>query len=79
MMYMAIDWVTIVALVAIDVALNLAVHPFQRFVGETTMLASLMYPLKGDTVPFWLVPVCVLTLYIHIFTFILDILVFLKS
>lgn len=42
-------------LVGIDVILNV-IHPFYRFVGQG-MMEDLKYPMKGNTVPFWAVPV----------------------
>ena len=54
------DWVSVAALVAVDAALNVLVHPFKQFVGETTTLDSLVYPFRGtDTVPFWAVILCI--------------------
>ncbi|KAF8687744.1 hypothetical protein HU200_042675 [Digitaria exilis] len=50
-----LDWVVLVVLVAVDVALN-AIEPFHRFVGED-MVPDLRYPLKNNTVPVWAVPV----------------------
>lgn len=49
------DWLILLLLVVVDVILNL-IEPFHRFVGEG-MLTDLRYPLKGNTVPFWAVPV----------------------
>lgn len=50
------DWLILMLLVVIDVILNV-IEPFHRFVGED-MMTDLKYPLKGNTVPFWAVPVC---------------------
>ncbi|KAF8658997.1 hypothetical protein HU200_058839 [Digitaria exilis] len=50
-----LDWVVLVVLVAVDVALN-AIEPFHRFVGQD-MVPDLRYPLKNNTVPVWAVPV----------------------
>lgn len=49
------DWLILVVLAAIDLGLNL-IEPFHRFVGEG-MMTDLKYPLKGNTVPFWCVPI----------------------
>lgn len=49
------DWVILVALMVTDGLLNL-IEPFHRFVGRD-MMTDLRYPLKGNTVPFWAVPV----------------------
>ena len=49
------DWLILLLLVVVDLILNL-IEPFHRFVGEG-MLTDLRYPLKGNTVPFWAVPV----------------------
>lgn len=50
------DWLILFLLVVIDIALNV-IEPFHRFVGKG-MMEDLRYPLKGNTVPFWAVPVC---------------------
>ena len=52
------DWLILLLLVVIEVILNL-IEPFHRFVGEE-MLTDLKYPMKGNTVPFWAVQVCLL-------------------
>ncbi|KAL6874167.1 hypothetical protein ACP4OV_014249 [Aristida adscensionis] len=49
------DWVVLALLAAADVLLNV-VEPFHRFVGED-MVPDLRYPLQGNTVPVWAVPV----------------------
>ncbi|PSR91126.1 Lipid phosphate phosphatase [Actinidia chinensis var. chinensis] len=49
------DWLILLLLVVVEVILNL-IEPFHRFVGEE-MLTDLKYPMKGNTVPFWAVPV----------------------
>lgn len=49
------DWVALLLLVAVDVLLNV-IEPFHRFVGAG-MMADLRYPMKGNTVPVWAVPV----------------------
>ncbi|KAL6603834.1 hypothetical protein ACP70R_044195 [Stipagrostis hirtigluma subsp. patula] len=49
------DWVVLALLVVADGVLNL-IEPFHRFVGED-MMPDLRYPLKGNTVPVWAVPV----------------------
>ncbi|CAN6201131.1 unnamed protein product [Urochloa humidicola] len=50
-----LDWVVLVLLAALDVALN-AIEPFHRFVGEDAV-PGLRYPLGDNTVPVWAVPV----------------------
>lgn len=49
------DWVALLLLVAVDVLLNV-IEPFHRFVGAG-MMADLRYPMKGNTVPVWAVPI----------------------
>ncbi|KAK3031564.1 hypothetical protein RJ639_036363, partial [Escallonia herrerae] len=49
------DWLILVLLVVIEVILNV-VEPFHRFVGED-MMTDLKYPLKGNTIPLWGVPI----------------------
>ncbi|XP_062110020.1 lipid phosphate phosphatase 2-like isoform X2 [Humulus lupulus] len=49
------DWLILILLVALDAGLNL-IEPFHRFVGED-MMTDLKYPLQGNTVPFWGVPI----------------------
>ncbi|KAF7123814.1 hypothetical protein RHSIM_Rhsim12G0086500 [Rhododendron simsii] len=49
------DWLILLLLVVIEVILNL-IEPFHRFVGED-MMTDLKYPLKGNTIPFWAVPI----------------------
>ncbi|KAG7981144.1 hypothetical protein I3843_05G217800 [Carya illinoinensis] len=49
------DWLILVLLVVVDLILNF-IEPFHRFVGEG-MMVDLRYPLKGNTVPFWAVPI----------------------
>lgn len=49
------DWLILLLLVIIDAVLNI-IEPFHRFVGEG-MMTDLRYPLKGNTIPFWAVPV----------------------
>lgn len=49
------DWIILLVLAAIDIGLNV-IEPFHRFVGKG-MMADLRYPFKGDTIPFWAVPV----------------------
>lgn len=49
------DWIILILLALIDGCLNV-IEPFHRFVGDG-MMTDLMYPLKGNTVPFWAVPV----------------------
>jgi diacylglycerol diphosphate phosphatase / phosphatidate phosphatase len=50
------DWIILLLLAVIDGLLNL-IEPFHRFVGRD-MMTDLRYPMKGNTVPFWAVPVC---------------------
>lgn len=57
------DWFIFLLLIAIDIGLN-AIEPFHRFVGDLT---DLSYPLKGNTVPFWAVPLVAVVLPIVIF------------
>lgn len=49
------DWFILLFLVVLEVILNV-IEPFHRFVGKD--MTDLKYPLKGNTVPFWAVPVC---------------------
>lgn len=49
------DWIILVLLGVIEIILNV-IEPFHRFVGKD-MMTDLRYPLKGNTVPFWAVPV----------------------
>ncbi|KAL2904770.1 Lipid phosphate phosphatase 2 [Bienertia sinuspersici] len=65
------DWLILFLLVVIDIVLNV-IEPFHRFVGKG-MLEDLRYPLKGNTVPFWAVPMiaillpfCVILMYYFI-------------
>ncbi|KAL8161311.1 hypothetical protein V2J09_012800 [Rumex salicifolius] len=65
------DWLILFLLAAIDVGLNV-IEPFHRFVGRG-MMEDLMYPLKGNTVPFWavpfiavLLPFCIILIYYFI-------------
>lgn len=51
------DWLILILLVVVEVILNV-IEPFHRFVGKE-MLTDLSYPLKGNTIPFWGVPVSV--------------------
>jgi len=50
------DWLILVLLGVIDIILNV-IDPFHRFVGKD-MMTDLKYPFKGNTIPFWAVPVC---------------------
>lgn len=50
------DWIILLLLAVIDGLLNI-IEPFHRFVGKD-MMTDLRYPMKGNTVPFWAVPVC---------------------
>ncbi|KAA8532642.1 hypothetical protein F0562_032542 [Nyssa sinensis] len=54
------DWLIFLLLVVIEVILNV-IEPFHRFVGEG-MMTDLNYPLKGNTVPLWAVPVIAILL-----------------
>jgi diacylglycerol diphosphate phosphatase / phosphatidate phosphatase len=49
------DWIVLVLLAVLDGVLNI-IEPFHRFVGSDMMM-DLRYPMKGNTVPFWAVPV----------------------
>uniref|UniRef100_A0A453KLC0 Phosphatidic acid phosphatase type 2/haloperoxidase domain-containing protein n=7 Tax=Triticinae TaxID=1648030 RepID=A0A453KLC0_AEGTS len=48
------DWIILLLLAVIDGLLNI-IEPFHRFIGKD-MMTDLRYPLKGNTVPFWAVP-----------------------
>jgi len=48
------DWIILLLLAVIDGLLNI-IEPFHRFVGKD-MMTDLRYPMKGNTVPFWAVP-----------------------
>lgn len=50
------DWIILLCLAVLDGLLNI-IEPFHRFVGRD-MMTDLSYPLKGNTIPFWAVPVC---------------------
>jgi hypothetical protein len=50
------DWIILLCLAVLDGLLNI-IEPFHRFVGRD-MMTDLRYPLKGNTIPFWAVPVC---------------------
>lgn len=65
------DWLILLLLIIIDIVLNV-IEPFHRFVGRN-MMEDLMYPLKGNTVPFWAVPIigvllplCIILIYYFI-------------
>ena len=49
------DWIVLLLLIAMYAVLG-RLQPFHRFVAED-MMASLRYPMKGNTVPSWAVPV----------------------
>ncbi|KAJ3670677.1 hypothetical protein LUZ60_008103 [Juncus effusus] len=49
------DWIILALLIITDGLLNL-IEPFHRFVGRD-MMTDLRYPFKGNTVPFWAVPI----------------------
>lgn len=57
------DWLILVLLMVIEVVLNI-IHPFHRFVGRD-MMEDLKYPMKGNTVPAWSVPVSSFTLKLY--------------
>lgn len=59
------DWLILILLVIIDVVLNV-IKPFYRFVGED-MMTDLKYPLQGNTIPFWAVPVVAVLLPFTVF------------
>ncbi|XP_068636560.1 lipid phosphate phosphatase 2-like isoform X2 [Aristolochia californica] len=59
------DWIILLLLGVIIVILNV-IHPFYRFVG-VDMMPDLKYPLKGNTVPFWAVPMIALLLPFAVF------------
>ncbi|KAI3976583.1 hypothetical protein MKX01_008441 [Papaver californicum] len=54
------DWLILLLLMVIEVVLNV-IEPFHRFVGQD-MMTDLMYPLQGNTVPFWGVPLVAILL-----------------
>lgn len=60
------DWLILLLLVVIEIILNI-IHPFYRFVGED-MMTDLKYPMKGNTVPIWSVPVYAVLLPIIVFS-----------
>ncbi|AQK97639.1 Lipid phosphate phosphatase 2-like [Zea mays] len=49
------DWIVLILLAVLDGVLNI-IEPFHRFVGSE-MMTDLRYPMKGNTVPFWAVPI----------------------
>ncbi|KAG0515121.1 hypothetical protein BDA96_10G252100 [Sorghum bicolor] len=49
------DWIVLLLLIAMYAVLG-RLQPFHRFVAED-MMASLRYPMKGNTVPSWAVPI----------------------
>jgi diacylglycerol diphosphate phosphatase/phosphatidate phosphatase len=59
------DWIILLLLAVIDGLLNI-IEPFHRFVGRD-MMTDLRYPLKGNTVPFWAVPLIGIVLPCAIF------------
>nr|POE69335.1 lipid phosphate phosphatase 2 [Quercus suber] len=59
------DWLILLLLVVIEVVLNV-IEPFHHFVGEE-MMTDLKYPLKGNTIPFWAVPIIAILLPFVIF------------
>ncbi|KAL4633142.1 hypothetical protein ACB092_04G100600 [Castanea dentata] len=60
------DWIILLVLGVIDIGLNV-IEPFHRFVGKG-MMADLRYPFKGDTIPFWAVPIYAVLLPFAIYT-----------
>ncbi|GLU04692.1 hypothetical protein SLE2022_218280 [Rubroshorea leprosula] len=65
------DWLILLLLIVVEVILNV-IEPFHRFVGED-MMTDLKYPLKGNTIPFWgvpmiaiMLPFCVILVYYFI-------------
>ncbi|KAJ6431793.1 hypothetical protein OIU84_019133 [Salix udensis] len=59
------DWLILLLLVVIEVIL-FVMHPFYRFVGKD-MMTDLKYPLKGNTVPVWTVPLYAVLLPVAVF------------
>ncbi|PQP96647.1 lipid phosphate phosphatase 2 isoform X2 [Prunus yedoensis var. nudiflora] len=59
------DWLILLLLVVIEVILFI-IQPFHRFVGKD-MMTDLRYPMKGNTVPVWAVPMYAVLLPIAIF------------
>lgn len=55
------DWLILILLGVIEIILFHS-HPFYRFVGKD-MMADLKYPLKGNTVPGWAIPVSLFSLW----------------
>lgn len=49
------DWLILVALIIFYGVLNL-IEPYHRYINRF-MVASISYPLRNSTVPFWAVPV----------------------
>lgn len=60
------DWVILLLLVGIDIALNV-IDPFYRFVGKD-MMDDLKYPFKENTIPVWAVPIYAVLFPIVIFS-----------
>ncbi|XP_020705301.1 lipid phosphate phosphatase 2 [Dendrobium catenatum] len=58
------DWIILVILGIIDIILNV-IEPFHRFVGRD-MMSDLRYPLKSNTIPFWVVPMIGIVLPVFI-------------
>lgn len=52
------DWFMLMVLIGMWAIIHI-LHPFYRFVGKD-MIGDFKYPLKGDTVPFWSVPVSII-------------------
>ncbi|XP_027365746.1 lipid phosphate phosphatase 2-like [Abrus precatorius] len=59
------DWLILVLLIVIEVVLYV-IHPFHRFVGRD-MMDDLKYPMKGNTVPVWAVPLYAVLLPMAVF------------
>jgi hypothetical protein len=61
-----VDWIVLLLLAAVAVALS-SIEPFHRFVSKDTMDSSLLYPLKGNTIPIWAVSVLAVVAPVLIF------------
>ncbi|XP_008243290.1 PREDICTED: lipid phosphate phosphatase 2-like isoform X1 [Prunus mume] len=59
------DWLILLLLAVIEVILFI-IQPFHRFVGKD-MMTDLRYPMKGNTVPVWAVPMYAVLLPIAVF------------
>lgn len=58
------DWLILLLLVVIEVIL-FVIHPFYRYVGKD-MMTDLKYPMKGNTVPSWAVPVSIFSVFVSL-------------